>query len=54
MGKKYDAYVTAAKAEGMAKARYDQNPTEQNERDARQAEEISNVVWNEFTEDPEG
>lgn len=54
MGRKYDDYSKAAQAEGMAKQRYDQNPTPQNRADAEQAEAISNVLWDEFTEDPRG
>lgn len=54
MGKKYDAYEQAARAESEAKARYQQDPSPQNEAEARQAEINSNFLWGEVSEDPTG
>jgi len=54
MGKKYDAYEQAAKAETASNARWQLDPNEQNETDARQAEINANTLFNEFLDDPEG
>jgi len=54
MGKKYDAYQKAAQAEAASAARWNNDPTDQNERDTQQAEAIANATWVEFTEDPKG
>jgi len=61
MGKKYDAYQKAAVAEGIAKDRLSsaeggstQGVIQQSKNDAKSAEVISNVLWNEFMADPEG
>lgn len=61
MGKKYDAYQKAAQAEGMAKNRLSdaeggstKSGMTQAKNDAKSAEVISNVLWNEFIADPEG
>ena len=53
MGKKYDAYEMAAKAENDAKARALIEPTKENQTNAEQAEINSNVVFSEFLDDPE-
>lgn len=53
VGKNYDAYEQARQAEIDAKARWQLEPSAQTETDARQAEAIANVVFNEFLEDPE-
>lgn len=54
MGKNYDAYEQAAQAESMAKDAFAANNTEETFENARQAEEISNVVFREFLDDPQG
>lgn len=54
MGKKYDAYKKAVKAEDASKARWILEPTDQNRRDAEQAEMISNATLEEFKDDPTG
>jgi len=54
MGKKYDDYAKAVQAETDAKARWQLDPTQENETNAAQAEAISNALFNEMLEDPEG
>lgn len=54
MGKKYDAYEKAVTAEGAAKSRYEQEPTEQNRIDAEQAEKNANFLFDKMLMDPEG
>lgn len=54
MGKKYDAYEKAVGAEMASKARWILEPTDQNQRDAEQAERAANDTFNEMLQDPEG
>lgn len=61
MGKKYDAYEKAVRAENMAKARLSDVQGGGTERamteavnNAKSAEAVSNVLFNEFLQDPEG
>ncbi len=61
MGKKYDAYVKAAQAEGIAKNRYSdvqggstKDAMTEATNNAIQAERASNDAWQQFIEDPEG
>ena len=54
MGKKYEAYVKAAAAETMSKSRLATEDTDQNRRDAEQAELAANDTWNQLKEDPTG
>lgn len=61
MGKKYDAYEKAAQAEGVAKSRLSaaeggstKDGMKQAQNDAQSAEVISNVLWQEFLDDPQG
>lgn len=52
MGKKYEAYEKAREAEVLSKARYLLDPNDQNRADAKQAEEIANVTFQEMLDDP--
>lgn len=54
MGKKYDAYEKAREAEVQTKARFLLEPTDQNRRDAEQAERAANDTFDEMLNDPEG
>lgn len=61
MGKKYDAYAKAAQAENQAKARLGSvqgGSTEKTLKEAvnnaKSAEAISNVLYSEWIQDPEG
>jgi len=54
MGKKSEAYNKAREAEVQSKTRWLLDPTDQNRRDAQQAEEIANVVFQEMLDDPKG
>lgn len=54
MGKKNDAYNQARQAEYESKSRWLLDPTDQNRRDAEQAELIANVTFQEMLDDPEG
>lgn len=54
MGRKFDAYDQAAQAEQMAKDAFAANNTEETYENAQQAEQISNVVFREFLDDPQG
>jgi hypothetical protein len=61
VGKKYDAYQQAVQAENQAKARLSDVQGGSTEKamteavnNARSAEAISNVLFNEFIQDPEG
>lgn len=61
MGKKYDAYEKAVQAENQAKARLSdvqgggtQNAMIEATNNAKSAEAISNVLFNEFLQDPQG
>jgi len=54
MGKKYDAYEKAVQAENASKARWILEPTDQNRRDAEQAERAANDTFQQMLEDPEG
>lgn len=61
MGKKYDAYQVAAQAEGMAKNRLSDAEggstkagMAEAKTNAKQAEANSNMLWDEFIQDPEG
>lgn len=61
VGKKYDAYEKAVRAENMAKARLSDVQGGGTERamteavnNAKSAEAVSNVLFNEFLQDPEG
>jgi succinyl-CoA synthetase beta subunit len=61
MGKKYDAYSKAVQAENQAKARLSDVQGGATERamteavnNAKSAEAVSNVLFNEFIQDPEG
>ena len=53
MGKKYDAYEKAREAEVQSKARFLLEPTDQNRRDAEQAERAANDTFNQMLDDPE-
>jgi hypothetical protein len=61
MGKKYDDYAKAARAEDMAKARVvsleggsTRAAMTEAVNNARSAEVVSNVLWNELMDDPNG
>lgn len=61
MGKKYDAYVKAVQAEGIAKSRYSdvqggstKEAMMEAANNAIQAERASNEAWQQFIQDPEG
>lgn len=61
MGKKYDDYEKAVKAENLAKARLadvqggaTKNAMTEAVNNAKSAEAVSNVLFNEFIQDPEG
>lgn len=61
MGKKYDAYEKAVQAENQAKSRLSDvqggstaSAMTEAVNNARSAEAISNVLWNEYISDPEG
>lgn len=53
MGKKYDAYEKARNAEIASKARHLLDPTDQNRRDAEQAERAAQDTFDQFLKDPE-
>lgn len=53
MGKNYDAYEKAVEAEMQSKARWQLDPTDQNQRDAEQAERAAVDTFNRMLEDPE-
>jgi len=53
MGKKYDAYAQAAQAETASNARWQLDPSAQNEADAKQNETIAQATFDEFLDDPE-
>jgi len=54
MGKKYEAYEKAREAEVQSKARFLLEPTDQNRRDAQQAELAANDTFDQMLQDPEG
>lgn len=54
MGNKYEAYRMAREAEVQSKARYLLDPTDQNERDAQQAEMAAQDTFDRVINDPEG
>lgn len=54
MGKKADAYDKAREAEYQSKSRWLLDPTDQNRRDAQQAELAANDTFNQMLDDPEG
>lgn len=61
MGKKYDDYAKAVQAENLAKARLadvqggaTQKAMTEAVNNAKSAEAVSNVLFNEFLQDPEG
>lgn len=54
MGNKYEAYRRARDAEVQSKARYLLEPTDQNKRDAQQAELAAQDTFDQIINDPEG
>lgn len=54
MGKKYEAYEKAREAEVQSKARWQLDPTDQNRRDAQQAELAAEDTFLQMLDDPEG